>query len=575
MARSAVPRRWQLRPAPSAAQLAPLNDYPPLLARVLYQRGLTSAEAAERFLNISWENRLDPFLLKDMDRAVDRVRQAVERRERVVVYGDFDTDGVTGVTLLMQLFTALGVQVRPYIPLREGEGYGLHIAAIEKLHAEGIDLLVTVDCGVSNFAEVRRAAELGYDVVVLDHHQPPALLPPAVAVVDPKRADCPYPFKGLCGVGVAFKLFEGLWQVGVRPANLRARDILDVVALGTIADMMPLTGENRVLVHYGLQAMNMTERPGLLALFEVAKLERGQIDSTKVGFGLSPRINAAGRLEDASMAYSLLLAPDTATARDYATQLDTTNQERRTLMLETQEAARELVLKSGQHEQRIMVVVAEGFHHGVVGLAAGRLVEEFCRPVLVMGREEHTSRGSARSVPGFNIVEALAACADLFVKYGGHAAAAGFTIANDRLPELEQRLRAFANAHLTDEMLVPQLTIDTEATFDELTLAAQSELERLAPFGQENPRPLLLTRQARVLEVRPVGSEGRHLKLKLGQGRNASMPAIAFGQGHWMDRLRYGTLIDLVYTPEINEWKGTRSVQLNVTDLRLSEGEAG
>ena len=570
MGQTKVARRWVVQPSPSSGQMAVLGEYPPLVARVLWQRGLRTAADTGAFLNVAWDSRHDPFLLRDMDRAVERVQRAVAGGERVVVYGDFDTDGVTGVTLLMQLFTALNVNVRPYIPKREGEGYGLNLAAIEKLHSEGVDLLVTVDCGISNWAEISRANELGFDTVVLDHHQPPAVLPPAYAVVDHKRTDCPYPFKGLCGVGIAFKLFEALWQVGVRPTSIRARDLLDVVALGTIADMMPLTGENRVLVHYGLQAMNLTERPGMLALFAVANIAAGKVDSNSVGFRLSPRINAAGRLRDAALAYNLLLAEDEETARSYADQLNTTNQDRQTLMRDVQAAARELALQTGQDQQRIMVVAGEHFHHGVVGLAAGKLAEEFARPVLVMGREATMSRGSARSVPGFNIVDALASCADLFVKYGGHAAAAGFTIANEHLPELERRLQLFAATSLPAEMLVPQLQIDAEARLDELTPETQALLDRLAPFGMDNPQPRFVSRKVQVVGAWTAGAENQHLRLKLTQGR-ATHSAIAFGQGAWMEQMQHGTLLDVVYAPEINEWQDRRTLQLNVQDLRLSE----
>lgn len=569
MGQTKVARRWVVQPSPSSGQMAVLGEYPPLVARVLWQRGLRTAADTGAFLNVAWDSRHDPFLLRDMDRAVERVQRAVAGGERVVVYGDFDTDGVTGVTLLMQLFTALNVNVRPYIPKREGEGYGLNLAAIEKLHSEGVDLLVTVDCGISNWAEISRANELGFDTVVLDHHQPPAVLPPAYAVVDHKRADCPYPFKGLCGVGIAFKLFEALWQVGVRPTSIRARDLLDVVALGTIADMMPLTGENRVLVHYGLQAMNLTERPGMLALFAVANIAAGKVDSNSVGFRLSPRINAAGRLRDAALAYNLLLAEDEETARSYADQLNTTNQDRQTLMRDVQAAARELALQTGQDQQRIMVVAGEHFHHGVVGLAAGKLAEEFARPVLVMGREATMSRGSARSVPGFNIVDALASCADLFVKYGGHAAAAGFTIANEHLPELERRLQLFAATSLPAEMLVPQLQIDAEARLDELTPETQALLDRLAPFGMDNPQPRFVSRKVQVVGAWTAGAENQHLRLKLTQGR-ATHNAIAFGQGAWIEQMQRGTLLDVVYAPEINEWQDRRTLQLNVQDLRLS-----
>ncbi|ABX07463.1 MAG TPA: single-stranded-DNA-specific exonuclease RecJ [Herpetosiphon sp.] len=567
-----VMRHWQLPTSASPSQLRSLGEYHPLLAAILWNRGWRDAAAVEQFLNIDWKQRHDPFLLHDMDRAVERIKQAVAQQQRVVVYGDFDTDGVTGVTLLMQLFKAFGLPVRPYIPKREGEGYGLNLAAIEKLHQEGLDLLVTVDCGISNVAEISRANELGFDTIVLDHHQPPANLPPAYAVVDPKRSDCAYPFKGLCGVGVAFKLYEALWRAGIQPNNLRARDILDVVALGTIADMMPLTGENRVLVHFGLQAMNESQRPGLKALLRVAGVEQGKIDASSVGFRLSPRINAAGRLVDARIAYSLLLAPDQAQADGFADQLNSTNIERQALTRDVQQAARELAQNSGQLDQRILVIVGEDFHHGVVGLAAGKLAEEFARPVLVMGKEEDRSRGSARSIPGFNIVNALAECADLFEKYGGHAAAAGFTIANEHIPELEQRLQAIANQQITDAMMVPQLPIDAEATFDQLNLDTLAVLEKMAPFGLENPQPRFCSRRVTVIEARGVGAENQHLRLRLQQGRHYQT-AIGFNLGDWLAELPNGSQIDIVYTVGINEWNGRSSVQLTLVDLRLSEGQ--
>ncbi|XSG75309.1 single-stranded-DNA-specific exonuclease RecJ [Herpetosiphon llansteffanensis] len=565
-----VMRHWQLPTKATPSQLRSLGEYHPLLAAILWNRGWRDAAAVEQFLNIEWKQRHDPFLLHDMDRAVERIKLAIEHKQRIVVYGDFDTDGVTGVTLLMQLFKAFDLEVKPYIPKREGEGYGLNLAAIEKLHQAGIDLLVTVDCGISNAAEISRANELGFDTIVLDHHQPPLHLPPAYAVVDPKRNDCRYPFKGLCGVGVAFKLYEALWRAGIQPNNLRARDILDVVALGTIADMMPLTGENRVLVHFGLQAMNESQRPGLKALLRVAGVEQGKIDASSVGFRLSPRINAAGRLVDASIAYSLLLAPEQAQADGFADQLNSTNIERQALTRDVQQAARDLAQSSGQLDQRILVIEGEHFHHGVVGLAAGKLAEEFARPVLVMGREAHTSRGSARSIPGFNIVNALAECADLFEKYGGHAAAAGFTIANQHIPELTRRLQAIANQQISDEMMVPQLAIDAEASFEQLNLEMLAVLEKMAPFGLENQQPRFCSRRVTVIEAKGVGAENQHLRLRLQQGRHYQT-AIGFNLGDWLAELHNGSQIDIVYTVGINEWNGRSSVQLTLVDLRLSE----
>jgi single-stranded-DNA-specific exonuclease len=565
-------RRWQLLTPPSPEVFRELRDFPPLLATLLYHRNIATAEQAADFLETSWEKRHNPFEMRDMDRAVDRIRLALDRNESIVVYGDFDTDGVTGVTLLMQMLSALGGRVQPYIPRREGEGYGLNIGAIERLSAAGAQLLITVDCGISNVQEIERANELGLEVVVFDHHRVPPVLPRAVAVVNPKREDCGYPFKGLCGVGVAFKLFEAFYKSFPEyRSRLRARDVLDVVALGTIADMMPLTGENRVLVRYGLQALNETQRPGLLALMEVASLKQGQLDSMSVAFGLAPRINAAGRLEEAIHAYDLLLAPTIEEARRRALQINETNTERRALMMSTQETARAMVLASGRQHNRIIVICGEGFHHGVVGLVAGRLAEEFHRPVLVMGREELTSRGSARSIPGFNIVETLAECGELFVKYGGHAAAAGFTISNENLEELERRLLKLAEGRLGDDMLTPVVMVDAEARLSDLNEELLDMIGRLAPFGQENQQPLFMSRRLQVLDAKTVGAEGQHLKLRVTQPGGRPMDAIAFRHGRWMAELARRPAIDLVYSFEANEWNGSRRLQLKVKDLRLSE----
>lgn len=581
-----VRRIWRVKEPPPADILASLRDYPPLLARLLAYRGVTSAAEAASFLNPGWNDmcsgdcdneravhRHDPFLMRDMDRAVECIHQALQQKRQIAVYGDFDTDGVTAVTLLVQMFEAFDGRVRAYIPRREGEGYGLNTTAVEWLRQQGTELLVTVDCGISNVAEVRRANELGMQVVIFDHHRVPDAIPPAFAVVNPKRRDCPYPFKGLCGVGIAFKLFEALCRRYPQEyrGRIPARKLLDVVALGTIADMMPLTGENRFLVRFGLQALQETQRPGLLALMEVAGVQPRQLDATTVAFTLAPRINAAGRLEDAIDAYDLLLAKSYEEARRRAQQINETNTERRKLMLDTQEIARQLVLAKGGERNKIIMIAGEGFHHGIVGLVAGRLVEEFYRPVLVLGRGELESRGSARSIPGFNIVEALAECSDLFVKYGGHAAAAGCTILNEHLEELEQRLLMIAEQRLTDDLLVPGLAIESEATLADLTNELLDLIEQLAPFGQENSQPLFLSRRLQIVDARAVGPEGKHLKLRVAQSGGRPMDAIAFGFGGWLPRLQRRPLIDMVYNFEANEWQDARRPQLRVKDLRLSE----
>lgn len=402
---SARKKRWVLREAAPADAQAAIPGISPLVATILRARGLTDRAALDAFLAADYRSGMhDPFQLKGMDTAARRVAGAIAEGEPIAVYGDFDTDGVTAVTLLMQAIGAMGGDIRPYIPHRVREGYGLNAEAIDQLASEGVRLLITVDCGISNVAEVAHAREAGIDVIVTDHHTPPETLPDALAVVNPKQPGCPYPYKQLVGVGIAYKLVQALAKLGLRPGTLRREDLLDVVALGTVADMGPLTGENRVLVRAGLEAINATKRPGLRALIAAAGLAPGKITSSDIGFLLGPRLNAAGHLDDAVLAYRLLLADYLAVAQQLAGALNEANAQRQKLTKEVQAAALEEIRALGKDQNRIVVHASAAFPAGVVGLVAARLVEELGRPVLLIERGEETARGSARSVPGFNIV---------------------------------------------------------------------------------------------------------------------------------------------------------------------------
>lgn len=564
---SARNKRWVLSETAPPELVAQLG-YSPVVATLLYQRGLRDPDAVAHFLAADYRSGLhNPLDMKGMPEASARIARAITEREPMAVYGDFDTDGVTAVTLLMQALTAMGGTIRPYIPHRVREGYGLNVEAVEQLAAEGVRLLITVDCGISNVAEVERARALGLDVIVTDHHHPPPVLPPALAVVNPKQPGCPYPYKQLVGVGIAFKLVQALVKQGLR-MDLRGRDLLDVVALGTVTDMGPLDGENRVLVKAGLEAINATQRPGLQALIAAAGLVQGQVDSTAIGFMLGPRINAAGRLDDAVRAYDLLLADDFATAQRLAQELNQTNRQRQDLTKQVQAAAQAQAEAAGKHRQRIVVIAGEDYPAGVVGLVAGKLVEEWARPVLLIERGPEVSRGSARSVPGFNIVEALTACKDLFVRFGGHSMAAGFTIANEQLAELDTRLQALAAVQLTDEMLVPALSVDADVGLGEVHWDLFNELEQLEPFGQANPQPTLMSRGVQVMGAWAKGSDGQHLKLLLGKNGTRPIEAMAWRLGHLAEPLRKHPHIDVAYTLSVNNWNDTRSLQLTVKDLR-------
>ncbi|NTW03649.1 MAG: single-stranded-DNA-specific exonuclease RecJ [Oscillochloris sp.] len=565
---SARRKRWDLMPPPPP-DFARRIDRSPLLATLLYQRQLHDPDMVQLFLDADYRGGLhDPMLMKGMPEASARIAHAIAQSEPIAVYGDFDTDGVTAVTLLVQALTAMGGIIRPYIPHRTREGYGLNNLAIGQLAEDGVRLLITVDCGISNVAEVAQAMALGLDVIVTDHHHPPAELPAALAVVNPKQAGCAYPYKQLVGVGIAFKLVQALVKRGLKLGELRGRDLLDVVALGTVTDMGPLDGENRVLVKAGLEALNSTKRPGLRALVEVSGLTLGKVDSMAIGFMLGPRINAAGRLDDAVQAYELLLADSYAQAKLLADELNRTNRARQDLTKQVQAAAKLLAEGDGRHERRIVVIDGEAFPAGVVGLVAGKLVEDWGRPVLLIERGEHTSRGSARSVPGFSIIDALTSCSDLFVRFGGHSAAAGFTIANEHIPTLDARLQQIAAEQLSDAMLQPSLRVDAEVNLNELSWDLLAELAALEPFGQGNPQPALMSTGVQVVDARTRGADGQHLRLMLRKDGGTTYEAIAFRLGHLVDALRRHPYIDILYSLEVNEWNRERKLQLNIKDFR-------
>ena len=569
---SARKKRWVLRdPAPPNV-LASMRHLAPVVATLLYQRGIRDKASVDVFLSSDYKSGLhDPFLLKGMDAAARRVAAAIAESEPIVVYGDFDTDGVTAVTLLMQAITAMGGDIRPYIPHRLREGYGLNTEAIDQLAAEGVRVLLTVDCGISNVREVAYAREQGLDVIVTDHHTPPEVLPDAYAIVNPKQPGCEYPFKQLVGVGIAYKLVQALARLGLK-MPLRGRDLLDVVALGTVTDMGPLQGENRVLVRAGLESINATQRAGLKALILAAGLVQGKITSTDISFMLGPRLNAAGRLDDAVLAYQLLLADDPAAAQQQAEKLNLANRRRQEMTKEIQQAARQQADDLGKTERPIVILDSADYPAGLVGLVAARLVEDLGRPVLMLERGEETSRGSARSVPDFNIIEALTSCDDLFVRYGGHSAAAGFTIETEKLPELEERLLAYATERLPDMEQLPPLEIDSEVPLAHLSWELLAQIAVLEPFGQANPQPVLMSRRVHVSGAWPRGAEGQHLKLRIDDGRGGpSFDAIAFRLGTLAGYFAKYPWIDIAYVLEAHEWNGNRTLQLNIKDLRRAQ----
>jgi len=562
------PKRWQIAPLAPPSHADRFAHLHPIVIQVLYNRRLTEPANVAAFLN-STDDEVNPFDLDGVPAAVTRLRQALHAGEPIAVYGDFDVDGVTATALLVQTLRALGGHVRPYIPDR-AEGYGLHEEALTELAHEGVGVVVTVDCGIRAPEKVAHANGMGLEIIITDHHSVGRRLPEAVAVINPKQAGSQYPFKDLAGVGIAYRLAQALLrshrQTPVTRQNVRLEegDLLDLVALGTVADLAPLQGENRTLVRQGLTCINRMERPGIEALCRRAGLRPGQVDATAISYVLGPRINAAGRMAHAKAAYQLLETHYPAEADQLAEALDRLNRERQQLTRETQERARQMAL-STIDEAPLIFAAAPDFQAGIVGLVASRLLDDFYRPAVVVEVGEETSRGSARSIPEFHITQALDACADLLIRHGGHTRAAGFTVSNEHLEELAARLRSLAKERLDGVELTPVLTVDAEVELSEMSWDLQRALSKLEPCGYANPNPLFQSRNVHVVHQRAVGKEGRHLKLALSDGRG-TWDAIAFRQGEWTGKL--SDRVDVVYHLEVNEWNDERRLQLNVQDIR-------
>lgn len=563
-----------------AAQLPGLD---PLLAQVLYARKIDTPSLAREFLSPR-EDAADPFTLADMPQAVDRLVRALREGEHIAVYGDYDADGVTATALLTLALRSLGGEVTPYIPDRFDEAYGLNNEALERLHDEGAALVVTVDCGVRSVEEVTFARSLGLDMVITDHHSVPRALPPAVAVINPKREDSAYPFRELAGVGVAYRLAQALYEAApgagltIRGAA-DATEFLDLVAVGTVADIVPLLDENRVLAQSGLARIRSSARPGIEALALAAGIAREKTDSIDIAFRLGPRLNAAGRLltkddnggqAGAHLALDLLLTDDMERARELAQRLDQVNA-RRQAMLEQQVAwAREAL---GDAAGRPLLFVhdrerqSERFSEGLVGLIASRLSDAFHRPSLVLRAEDQFSRGSARSVEGVHITRALDESADLLTRWGGHALAAGVTLPTANLDALEERLTAYCEAHLDGVGDGPKQYVDAIVELGEITRNTVAALATLEPFGAGNPEPALASLGVIVKAVRPVGRDGKHLRLTVAKG-HALLSAIAFRLGHLANSLAEGDMVDLVYRPTLNVWQDQETLQIVVQAIR-------
>jgi single-stranded-DNA-specific exonuclease len=556
-----------------AAALAAVLNIHPTVARLLCLRGLSDPEAADRFLNPALDHLHDPFRLTDMDRAVHRLERALAQRERIAVHGDYDVDGITSTVILRRALEMLGGSVMHFIPERLRDGYGLQPAAIERLQAAGVHLIVSVDCGIRGTDAARRARELGVDLIITDHHEPEGTLPDAVAVINPKRHDCTYPDKNLAGVGVALKLVQALCVRAGKRKWLPA--FVKVAAVGTLADVVPLVGENRVIARFGLASLTRGPHTiGLRALLEASGLAGKTIDSYQVAFMLAPRVNAAGRMSTPDIATRLLLATDDAMeeeARALAQQLNDENLKRQQEEADLVGDARKAIETDpavGAHN--VLVVGGEGWHRGVIGIAASKLVETYHKPAIVLSVDGDIAHGSCRSIPDFDMLAALEQCADVFVRFGGHKQAAGLTMEASRVPEFRARVNAYADAVLEPDQLRPRLRIDGPLSLKAITPDLVRGLDSLGPFGMGNPRPVFHASPVEIVDgPRPI--KDRHLSMTFNQDgrRFRAIAWRAAERAEFLDRNRAG--INLAFSLDRNEYMGETYLELSVADIKALE----
>jgi single-stranded-DNA-specific exonuclease len=536
-------------------------------AAVLVNRGLSEPEAAHKFLHPKQSDLHDPFLMADMRNAVDRIMQAVANQDKVLVYGDYDVDGTTSTIVLKRALSMVGADVSYYIPERLKDGYGLNKEAMDRALAEGFRLIISVDTGIRAHEIVDHARHLGLDIIITDHHLPEAALPAANAVLNPKRSDCCYPNKNLAGVGVAFKLVQALLEETGRERYLPS--FMKIAAIGTIADIVPLVGENRVIAKFGLQGLSSPKNAGLRALLKMAGLERQGISSPDIAFKLAPRINAMGRMAGATAVVELFDAPDMTIAMKLATEIEEQNLKRQKMSSDIIAEVMSAIETDPEVKESLVAVVAgEGWHRGVIGIAASRVIDLINRPAIVISIEDGVGHGSARSIPGFHLLDAMASCGDLFERFGGHAQAAGLAIQAPRIPELRRRINQFAMGMLNRNDLVPLIEIDCELPIKLARPEILRELKLFEPFGCGNPEPVFETHNVEVVAP-PRSLKDKHLKLRVMQGGRAA-DCLWWGEGVRTADIFTGDHLSVAFTLAENDWSGFTQVQLNLRDLRIS-----
>ncbi|MBT8312243.1 MAG: single-stranded-DNA-specific exonuclease RecJ [Flavobacteriaceae bacterium] len=561
--------RWILKPKPEASQVQSLAaelGVEPQVAFLLVQRGISSYEEARLFFRPEWKDVHDPFLMKDMHPAVARIEKAIAANENILIYGDYDVDGTTAVALVFSYLKQFYSQVATYIPDRYQEGYGISYQGIDYAWDNGVSLIIALDCGIKAIDKTAYAREKGIDFIICDHHRPGEELPEAVAVLDPKRQDCDYPYQELCGCGIGFKLIQALQQT-LNPDSAELPSFLDLVAVAIAADIVPVTGENRVLMHLGMQVLNQNPRPGLQVLID--QIKKKSISTSDVVFIVAPRINAAGRMKHGNYAVGLLVEDQLESARDFAIEIETFNQERKGLDQQITEEALSQITEMGEEDRYTSVVYKDSWHKGVIGIVASRLTETFYRPTLVFTKSNGKLAASARSVKGYDVYRALEQCSDTMEQFGGHKYAAGLTLLEDRYEEFKARFEAVVAETIDPELLTPEIVIDTPISLNQINPKLLRILKQFAPFGPGNMTPLFMADDLRDTGyAKRVGEGGKHLRLAISQNGSRPIGAIGFGLGDKLPLVAKNKTFSAVFSVEENVWNGKTSIQLKLKDIR-------
>jgi single-stranded-DNA-specific exonuclease len=566
--------KWSMREIPEISKDLESSAFNKIIKSLISLRGVESEKDAIKFFDPDYDRDIfDPFLFCQMEKVVERIKKTKEQKEKVAIFGDYDADGITSSVILKQTFDDLGLESFVYIPDKKKEGYGLNLLAIEKFKEQGVSLIITVDCGITGVSEVEKAKSFGIDVIITDHHHIPENIPEAFAIINPHQKDCGYPFADLAGVGVAFKVACAVYSRLMPEKKEQTKWMLDLVAIGTVADCVPLISENRIFVRYGLLVLAKTRRVGLLELFSVGRIlidENNIPDTKKISFYVAPRINAAGRIDHANLAYDLISENNQVKARNFALELEDSNSQRQKI---TEQVVKDVKILAENYfaDKKFIFATSEHFPIGIVGLVAGKIAGQYNKPVAIFQKNEFESKGSFRSIPQINIIEIIEKCKELLLRYGGHSQAAGVSVENDKMESFYEKMNDLIEKELAGKDMTPLIIVDTEISAVDIEFGLLEGLEKMQPFGEGNLEPLFLMKKVEVLEVRVLGNGKKHLKLflKPSDGSPKIFEAVAFNSYDKMEKVAAGNIIDIVFSLGRDQWNGNNKIQLILEDFCL------